>query len=224
MRTAILSILRASKWRPDTVQGKASSRPRLHESIAPERIQNEEPRLQGFSLREWHGLSLDRRLYEHQRTVLCLVLLSATWIVAQSTDSGNAGWGPGHAGTAGQSTTPGQTTSPGNTNPPSGTTAPTPRNCQSRPWNRSQHQRLYTATAERHAGARHNLTGVGNCWGYHPATSAQQPATKQSVTKPWHQWEAVRATFEVVESRARSSVQGVPLFGPNNGTPAQAAE
>jgi hypothetical protein len=82
----------------------------------------------------------------------------------------------------------------------------------------------HTATAERHAGARHNLTGVGNSWGYHPATSAQQPATKQSVTKPWHEWGPVRATFEVVESRARSSVQGVPLFGPNNGTPAQAAE
>jgi hypothetical protein len=98
------------------------------------------------------------------------------------------------------------------------------QNCQSQPWNRSQHQRLYTATAERHAGARHNLTGVGNSWGYHPATSAQQPATKQSVTKPWHEWGPVRATFEVVESRARSSVQGVPLFGPNNGTPAQAAE
>jgi hypothetical protein len=126
MRTAILSILRASKWRPDTVQGKASSRPRLHESIAPERIQNEEPRLQGFSLREWHGLSLDRRLYEHQRTVLCLVLLSATWIVAQSTGSGNAGSGAGHAGTAGQSTTPGQTTSPGNTSPAPGSAAPTP--------------------------------------------------------------------------------------------------
>src|ERR1700720_2149350 len=94
MRTAILSTLRASKWRPDTVQGKASSRPRLHECIAP--------------------------------TVLCLVLLSATWIVAQSTGSGNAGSGAGHAGTAGQSTTPGQTTSPGHTNPASGTAAPTP--------------------------------------------------------------------------------------------------
>jgi hypothetical protein len=59
-------------------------------------------------------------------TVLCLVLLSATWIVAQSTGSGNAGSGAGHAGTAGQSTTPGQTTSPGNPNPASGTAAPTP--------------------------------------------------------------------------------------------------
>jgi hypothetical protein len=104
------------------------------------------------------------------------------------------------------------------------------QNCQSQPWNRSQHQRLYTGTAERHAGARHNLTGVGNSWGYHPATRAtgaqqpvtQQSVTQQSVTKPWHEWEPVRATFEVVESRARSSVEGVPLFCPNNfGTPAQ---
>jgi hypothetical protein len=99
------------------------------------------------------------------------------------------------------------------------------RNCQSQPWNRSEHQQLYTATAEPHASARHNLTGVGNSWGYQPATratGAQQPGTKQSVTKPWHEWEPVRATFEVAESRARSSVQGVPLFSPNNfGTPAQ---
>jgi hypothetical protein len=133
-------------------------------------------------------------------TVLCLVLLSATWIVAQSTGSGNAGSGAGHAGTAGQSTTPGQTTSPWKHESPLGhrcadsrhcrahtvyRSADT-RNCQSQPWNCSQHQRLFTATAERHAGARHNFTGVGNSWGYHPATratGAQQPATKQSVTK-----------------------------------------
>jgi hypothetical protein len=57
-------------------------------------------------------------------TVLCLVLLSATWIVAQSTGSGSAGSGVGHPGTAGQSTTPGQTTSPGNTNPAPGSAAP----------------------------------------------------------------------------------------------------
>jgi hypothetical protein len=176
-------------------------------------------------LREWHGLSLDRRLYEHQRTVLCLVL------ALRNLDSGSEHWfrerrigsRARRDGWDGLSEHHARPDDPGNTNPPSGTAAPTPRNCQSQPWNRSQRQRLYTAT-ERHAGARHNLIGVGNSWGYHPATSAQQPATKQSVTKPWHQWEPVRATFEVVESRARSSVQGVPLFGPNNGTPAQAAE
>ena len=34
-------------------------------------------------------------------TVLCLVLLSATWMVAQT--AGSAGSGAGHAGSAGQS-------------------------------------------------------------------------------------------------------------------------
>jgi len=89
-------------------------------------------------------------------------------------------------------------------------------NCQSQPWNRSQHQRLYTAIAERHAG--HNFTGVGNSWSYHPATraaGAQQSAAKQSATEQWHEWEPDSATFELVESGTLSSVQGVPLFRPN---------
>jgi hypothetical protein len=169
-------------------------------------------------------------------TVLCLVS------ALRNLDSGSERWfreagsGGGHAGTAGQSTTPGQTTSPGNhesslghrcadsrhccahTGYPSADT----RNCQSQPWNGSQHQWLYTAIAERHAG--HNFTGVGNSWSDHPATraaGAQRSATKQSATKQWHEWEPDGATFELVESRTRSSVQGVPLFCPNNfGTPA----
>jgi hypothetical protein len=90
-------------------------------------------------------------------------------------------------------------------------------NRQSQPWNGSQHQWLYTAIAERHAG--HNFTGVGNSWSDHPATraaGAQRSATKQSATKQWHEWEPDGATFELVESRTRSSVQGVPLFCPNN--------
>lgn len=92
-------------------------------------------------------------------------------------------------------------------------------NSQSQPWNRSQHQWLYTTIAERHAGARYNFTGVGNSWGYHPATraaGAQQPVAKQSVTEQWHEWEPDRTPLELVESGARSSVQGVPWFRPSN--------
>jgi hypothetical protein len=89
--------------------------------------------------------------------------------------------------------------------------SPDSRNRQSQPWNGSQHQRLYTAIAEWHAG--HNFTGVGNSWSYHPATRAA--SAQQSATKQWHKWEP-GATFELVESGRRSSVQGVPLFCPNN--------
>jgi hypothetical protein len=86
--------------------------------------------------------------------------------------------------------------------------------CPSQPWNRSQHQRVYAAIAERHSGARHNLTEIGNSWGYHAATGAT--GAQQSATKQWHEWEPDRTPFELVESRARSSLQGVPLFCPNN--------
>jgi hypothetical protein len=77
--------------------------------------------------------------------------------------------------------------------------------CQSQPWNRSQQQWVYAAIAERHSGVRHNLTEIGNSWGYHAptgATGAQQPVTKQSATKQWHEWEPDRTPFELVESRA----------------------
>ena len=59
-------------------------------------------------------------------TVLSLVLLSGTWVAAQSAGSGSAGSAGGHAGTAGQSATPGQSNSPGATNPNSGSATPTP--------------------------------------------------------------------------------------------------
>jgi len=86
-------------------------------------------------------------------------------------------------------------------------------NRQSQPWNGSQHQWLYAAIAERHAG--HNFTGVGHSSATR-AAGAQQSVTKQSVTKQWHEWKSDRTPFELVESGVRSSVQGVPLFCSNN--------
>jgi hypothetical protein len=153
-------------------------------------------------------------------TVLCLVLLSATWIVAQSTGSGKAG----RAGTAGQSTTPGQTTSPGNTNPPSGTAAPTPGTASPNPGtapntNGSTRQSPNGTPAP-------GTTSPGSETAGATTPPPEQPVpNNQPPNNQYQKWEPVRATFEVVESRARSSVPGVPLFCPNNfGTPAQGAQ
>ena len=60
---------------------------------------------------------------ETRLSLLCVLLLAATWVAAQSAPS--TGTSPGSSGTAGQSQTPGTATPPaGTATPPAGTTTP----------------------------------------------------------------------------------------------------
>lgn len=175
------------------------------------------------------GYPLNRRLYEHQSN--CSMSCSAL----SNLDSGSEqwfrqrrigrrarrdGWSEHHARADDSSreheSTPRQRGADsrhccahaGYRSPDTRYRSPDTRNRQSQPWNGSQHQRLYAAIAERHAG--HIFTGVGNSWSYHPATrasGAQQSASKQSASKQWHEWKSDRTPFELVESGVRSSVQ-----------------
>jgi hypothetical protein len=93
----------------------------------------------------------------------------------------------------------GRSTSPENTNPAPGSAANSRHcctqagyrsadtwNCQSQPWNRSQHHWLYAAIAERHARTKHNLAEVGDSWSNHSATRATgaQTVSHGSPTAP----------------------------------------
>jgi len=124
----------------------------------------------------------------------------------------------------------GRSTSPENTNPAPGSAANSRHcctqagyrsadtwNCQSQPWNRSQHHWLYAAIAERHARTKHNLAGVGDSWSNHSATRAT--GAQQSVTgaRP-HPLRIIG--IQDAKFSAGSSVVLSEQFG----TPAQAAE
>jgi hypothetical protein len=144
--------------------------------------------------------------------VLCLVLLSATWMVGQSIGSGSAGSGAAHAGTAGQSTTPGQTTSPRNTNPAPGTAAPTPGTAAPTPGTAAPKP----GTASPKPGTAPNTNGSTQQSPNDtptPGTTSPGSETPGATTPPP---EPDPTPFELVESGTLSSAQGVPWCRPSN--------